>query len=473
MNICFLARPCFDQWSPALAKQIRRKEKNTRFYFITTTPKETASVRAKIEDGTVFETTAFIREHWAEGTLSKLAELESKYECAPIWKYIYTDRFLIYRSYEDCIRITVGLFLFFEEIFSQNQVDAYYSEPISTLMCYVAYLVGKKHGVLFYTQAVAHCNADLYHYISCDPLKSIPGFHEADPAEGLCSPEDYQRATDFLVDFEAREKRPPYMRFVRVKPRITWKTLLLPGKRAVEALLFAEQRKPYAYMDYRSYRSSTDKLVFYFRYQFSKRYYHAAEYDRKFVYFPLHYQPEGTTLVCAQKYEKQLFFIDSLAKSLPADTVLYVKEHYSFLGNRVLSFYKALKQYPNVVLIHPLESSRRLIESATAVVTLAGTSGWEAMLLRRPVLVSGEVLFHDAPGVIKIDDIYEEYLPAMEKWKQPTREEVIHYLAKYFHFLYEGNAYVTDPSALSEENMEKLAVALINEMKRHKDKSET
>ena len=86
-----------------------------------------------------------------------------------------------------------------------------------------------------------------------------------------------------------------------------------------------------------------------------------------------------------KKYEKQLFFIDSWAKSLPADTVLYVKEHYAFLGNRDPHFYEELKQYPNVVIVDPWESSRKLIENAVAVTTLTGTAGWEAMLLRKPV----------------------------------------------------------------------------------------
>lgn len=87
-----------------------------------------------------------------------------------------------------------------------------------------------------------------------------------------------------------------------------------------------------------------------------------TDYSKKYVYYPLHYEPEASTLVCAVKYEKQLFFIDSWAKSLPADTVLYVKEHYAVLGHRELTLYKELKKYPNVVMIDPWESSRKLIK---------------------------------------------------------------------------------------------------------------
>ena len=57
-----------------------------------------------------------------------------------------------------------------------------------------------------------------------------------------------------------------------------------------------------------------------------------------------------------------MFFIDSIVKNLPADTLLYVKEHYAFLGSRHLNFYKEInKNYPNVVLIDPFISSRDLI----------------------------------------------------------------------------------------------------------------
>ena len=123
-----------------------------------------------------------------------------------------------------------------------------------------------------------------------------------------------------------------------------------------------------------------------------------------------------------------MFFIDSWAKSLPADTVLYVKEHYALIGHRDPQFYKELEKYPNVFMLDPWEPARNLIEKAVAVTTLTGTAGWEAMLLRKPVFLGGNIVFDNAPGIIKVEDIYGNYLDMLGKWEQPTREEIIKYL---------------------------------------------
>ena len=116
MKICFLARPSFDYYSPELFNRLKQKDSKISGVFITTNKNETNRVQNRInenEDYSIFETATYLREHWNEFNNDQLTYYEKKYECAPIWKYIYTDRFLIYRDYEYCIKITAGLFSFF------------------------------------------------------------------------------------------------------------------------------------------------------------------------------------------------------------------------------------------------------------------------------------------------------------------------------------------------------------------------
>ena len=221
-------------------------------------------------------------------------------------------------------------------------------------------------------------------------------------------------------------------------------------------------------MNFGSYKNRTNELKFYFNYQISKKYYKKADYSKKYVYFPLHYQPEASTCVCAEKYENQLFYIDSWAKSLPADTLLYVKEHYFLLGNRNLQFYKELKKYPNVVLIDPWESTKKLIENSVAVTTLTGSAGFEAMLLRKPVFLGGNSVYENAPGVIKVKDIYQNYLPNIETWKKPTKNEIIQYLCACIRSYDKGNVYAQFKYELIDENIELLCRSVYKQMKRLK-----
>lgn len=459
MNICFLGRHCYDKFSVALANSLNEKIEGNNFYFITDIEKETRYINENVKGATVFELPQYVKKYWSEGTVEKLSEIENKYDCEPIWEYIYTDRFLIYKDYEYCVRTTVSLFLMYEEIFSKNEIDYYYSEAISTLQCYIAYLVGRKLGVHYISQMPARGELDAnYHYALDGPFQYV--LHETVSEYENYTKDEIEAANSFLKEFESKDLPPRNMIYVSKRPRFSFKFLLLPFFRFIKSF-DKNLNDPYSYIYFKSYKTITDPIVFYFRYINSIKYYNMVDYSKKYVYYPLHYQPEASTIVCAQKYEKQLFFIDSLAKSLPADTILYVKEHYAILGHRPTEFYHSLKQYPNVVLIDPWESSRKMIENAQAVVTLTGTAGWEAMLLRKPVIIGGNIFFDTAPGVIKVDDIYKKYSIIINSWKRPDRDETVRYLCKHFRSLYEGNLYAQAPISLEKKNISIVTEALI------------
>lgn len=434
MKICFLARPAYDKVSTSIFNYLKESiDQNVAGIFITTTKQETEYVKSNVKNAEIYETDEFIKKNWNSFTLDKLAYFEEKYDCRPIWSYIYTDRFLIECDYDYAVKITVGLFAFFESIFQNKKIDFYYSETIATLQCYIAYLVGKKYGVVYVSQMSARGLDSTHHYFLCDPFQNIMNFNKK-WADEIYSDEEIKRADDFLSTFETRNIRPSYMIKNGAVPRLKLKYLALPFLRIWNK--FSDKyNNPYSYIYYKQYKTITNPIKFFFRYQKAKKYYHKADFSKKYVYFPLHFQPEASTIVCAAKYEKQLFFIDSWAKSLPADTLLYVKEHYAILGHRDLNFYNELKKYPNVVLIDPYEDPRKMIENAFAVTTLTGTAGWEAMLLRKPVFIGGNIFFDCAPGVIKVDDIYQNYIDNICKWKKPERNEIIKYLCAYFRTL--------------------------------------
>ena len=272
-----------------------------------------------------------------------------------------------------------------------------------------------------------------------------------------------KQVDEFLTEFETKEVTPSAMSMVQKKPKFKLSFFVLP-------LIYLRSRfskynnDEMSYMYYKSYENVLNPLRFFLNYQKSKKYYKEPSLSKKYVYYPLHYQPEATTCVCAEKYEKQLFFIDSLAKSLPADTLLYVKEHYAVLGHRDPHFYVDMQKYPNVVIVSPWVSSRSLIDNSVAVATLTGTAGFEAMLLRKPVLLAGDMVFDNAPGIIKVNDIYDNYLKYLNDWKQPSREEVIKYLCASMRSYRKGNIYAQNRHWLLKDNIDDICNSLLIEM---------
>ena len=469
MKICFLARPSFDRYSVAIYKNLKEKhDKKIEAIFITTNKKESDYVKNTIDNACVYETSSYLKESWDSFTLERLCEYEKKYDCKPIWKYIYTDRFLINRDYDYVVRIATGLFSFFENIFESGNVDFYYSETIATLQCYIAYLVGKKYGVKYINQMCARGSLDsTYHYFVREEFQYNSRL-DANYLNKDYSKEEIEFADSYLKEFEEKDCPPPAMQMVRTKPRMDKQFWTAPLKYLLHRFDKSLNDK-YSYMYFEGYKNLLDPVVFYFHYLKSRKYYKEADFTKKYVYLPLHYQPEASTCVCAEKYEKQLFYIDSWAKSLPADTVLYVKEHYALIGHRDPHFYVDLQKYPNVVLVNPWESSRKLIEQSVAVATLTGTAGLEAMLLRKPVFVCGNAVYENAPGIIKLDEIFGNYVPHIEKWQQPSRDDVIKYLCACIRSYSKGNAYAQNFYELIEDNIEDICNSLYEEMKRIND----
>ena len=112
-----------------------------------------------------------------------------------------------------------------------------------------------------------------------------------------------------------------------------------------------------------------------------------------FIYFPLHVDPEASTMVLAPWHTDQLAVVESLAKAAPAHMRVVVKEHSPMLGRRPRGFYRQLAHMPRVTLLGPEYSTFDLIERAALTAVITGTAAWEALLLGKPVVIVGDSPF--------------------------------------------------------------------------------
>ncbi|MDD3312782.1 hypothetical protein [Pseudodesulfovibrio sp.] len=160
------------------------------------------------------------------------------------------------------------------------------------------------------------------------------------------------------------------------------------------------------------------------------------DFDRKYIYLPLHHTPEVSDLFYGEQYTHHESFVTDVARRLPSDYTLYVKDHTSMAGNRPLFFYKNLKKLYNVEVLHPSVSTFDLIRNSRAVLTVTGTAGWEAYLLNKPVIVLGNVFYNFLPNVLRtnLDEPdftrqVEEYLAGFTPDPESAR------LALHAHYL--------------------------------------
>lgn len=127
---------------------------------------------------------------------------------------------------------------------------------------------------------------------------------------------------------------------------------------------------------------------------------------KRFVFYPLHTEPELALGLISPEFYFQLTAISALSRDLPAGTILAVKESITGVGRRPDNFYSQILNHKNVVMLNILEQGYEVVRRASAVATISGTAGFEAAVQGIPVISFGRHnSYNFLPHVSVIDDL--------------------------------------------------------------------
>jgi hypothetical protein len=128
------------------------------------------------------------------------------------------------------------------------------------------------------------------------------------------------------------------------------------------------------------------------------------DFNSKYIYLALHYQPEMTTCPIGGAFVDQYLIVDLLDKYLPENINIFIKEHpKQEIPGRYLNFYEdILRNRKRVFFVNLNTSTFDLIKYSLAVATVSGTVGWEALFRQKSVLLFGHNFYQYAPGVFPI-----------------------------------------------------------------------
>ncbi len=206
---------------------------------------------------------------------------------------------------------------------------------------------------------------------------------------------------------------------------------------------------------------------FYFLKLFAKLLYTSNFPNGKYVLIGLHVQPEASIDVVGHRFRDQIYFVEHLARSLPVDFTLVIKEHPHAVGSRPLSFYRRLLMTKNIQIAHLWNNNHILLRDASLVVTVAGTMSLEAANKGVKAVTAEEMFFSDGLSCRSLPDSVEDLGNAISKLLSNGNEpesnrrkmrEVTAHLMKH-SFPGKTSAPNQDPYALSTENIENLAKA--------------
>ena len=137
------------------------------------------------------------------------------------------------------------------------------------------------------------------------------------------------------------------------------------------------------------------------------------ELNCKYIYFPLHYQPEATTYPFGGAFIDQIKAIRLLSAYF-TDCKILIKEHpdtfnISHLAwtkgdySRNENFYDQISQIKNVHLVDLRENSLDLIDKAHGIATISGAVGLEGLLRGKHTIVFGYPWYEKFGEIFKFD----------------------------------------------------------------------
>jgi len=145
----------------------------------------------------------------------------------------------------------------------------------------------------------------------------------------------------------------------------------------------------------------------------------------KLVFFPFHLEPEISLLFRSPEQNNSMEIISWISKSLPADTMLVVKEQPQAYGVRSRRYYENFRRIGNVVLASPEIHSWEWIKQSRIIATITGTVGIEAVYFEKPVLSFGKHQIINYLPSVRYVNTFESVKDAVKELLPLTPDDII------------------------------------------------
>jgi hypothetical protein len=135
--------------------------------------------------------------------------------------------------------------------------------------------------------------------------------------------------------------------------------------------------------------------------------YYSKKLPKNYIYLPLHFQAEATTIGLGNEYLNQADMIEKIHNRLPKGFKIILKEHPAQNIDNILRsnfFYKRINNLSNLLFTNVNDSTFDLIKGSKIVATITGTAGWEALKFKKPVITFGLAWYNYLNYVHKWND---------------------------------------------------------------------
>lgn len=322
---------------------------------------------------------------------------------------IQYDRTFQNLSYEECLILSQTYYKFWHALISQKNIKYLLHELVSLYFNHIAFIICKNHSAKYIAQIQVYGEStNNFLIVSADDGISEEINHNKN--NQTLSIEEKNRVNKFLLEFRSDENtffnslstKHNFLNNIKVSSKLAisviknkfllWlKNYQLPIDH-LEIALFKE-------VSFVREMKRKWGMFFYLKYD---------EYNPKlkYYYYPIHLEPEAVVLYWGDGiYKNQIKLIENIAAQLPPDCYLFVKEHPHAGTYRDLDDYNKIKAIPNIKLLNPKVPGKNITRNSIGVITISGTSGFEALLMNKQVYTFGNAFYNQCKRVINVKNI--------------------------------------------------------------------
>lgn len=342
---------------------------------------------------------------------------------------------------EAYLKYTIGMLDYLYEFLTTQRPDVIYSYAVAGSFTLAIAELSKKLGIKFIK--LTHSRVSNRVIIDTDPRDNMERVKEYYLNSSVTlSKESLQFAKDYLYKFREKQHQPDYQilqnKIYLDKTKFSYKAKLF-AKRAKGSINRSNEFFHTSYLGNVSYESNVTKGIKEF---WSNKPFFNKEnlIDKPFFFYPLHVDPEASTMVISAYQTNQLAALEAIAKSKPIDHIVIVKEHVTMIGRRPNGYYEKINNLPGVYMVDPTEPAPQFINKSKAIITLTGTAGFEAIMLGKPAIFLGNFIYKFInQGFVLTNNLSElpDILTNLESIKPANDECLIKLLAAIYEVSFE------------------------------------
>lgn len=310
-------------------------------------------------------------------------------------------------SYEERVRVYHKHLRYWSHLLDVAQIKiAVFIRIPHEVYDYVIYCLCKIKGITVATAREGPIRG--FTYFMSDAFDYYPGFQTIyeryseelsdTPVDDISLPDGLNQLYEAYTDRQ-KDKTPYYVRSLKLKTLTAGRVFFKMLARLFWSIIrkhFARQLKQNKH-DIKNYFSQRKLYKIYTRLSI------IPDLTKRYIYFPLQFQPELSTSPVGGVFVNQMLAIKMLSFYLPDDVFIYVKEHpMQDSYCRKEQFYHDLSKLPNVKLVAESINSYKLIENCVAVSSITGLAGFEGLFIDKPFIMFGSAISMYAPGTFRV-----------------------------------------------------------------------